>query len=125
MRLARVVLIEDDEASQYIYGAVLRHEGFEVLQARTPSAGLELVRTQRPDVVVCDIGLPGMHGFAVTEAIKADAATRHVPVIVVTVHSFEDDQQRAFRAGCDRFLPKPTEPRRLVAEIRSVLADCR
>lgn len=124
MPSATIVLIEDDEASQYFYGTVLRRHGYTVRSARLGSAGLKSVRDDPPDLVVLDLGLPELDGFEVLRQLKQDPVTRHVPVIVVTVHVFEHDRDRATAAGCDEFLAKPLPPSELVAAVERALEQC-
>lgn len=116
-----VLLVEDDEASQYIFGTILTHRGYSVRYARSGPQGLRMLRETAPDVVVLDIGIPEMDGFEVLEHIRADPQTRDLPVVVVTVHVFEADQRRAVEAGCDVFLKKPLEPSALVNELERLL----
>jgi CheY-like chemotaxis protein len=116
-----VLLIEDDKASRYIFGTALRHYGFTVLEAATALHAFEILRTQRPDVIVVDLGLPGIDGFTVLERLREDPQTAGIPTVVATVHVFPDDEERARRAGCKLFLKKPVSPRSLVAEIQRLL----
>jgi two-component system, cell cycle response regulator DivK len=116
-----VLLIEDDAASQYIYTTALNHVGFEVWQARTAERAFEFLRERLPDVIVIDIGLPGMNGFDALERLKQDERTSAFPAIVVTVYVFPENQSRTRRAGCDVFLKKPLEPSRLIEEIRRMI----
>jgi CheY-like chemotaxis protein len=117
-----VLLIEDDDASQYVYSTVLTHHGFTVLAARTGLLGMELLEGPLPDVVVLDIGLPGLDGFELLARIRANSRTADLPVLVVTVHVFEADQARAQEAGCDVFLKKPLQPALLATEVERILA---
>lgn len=124
MPSATIVLIEDDEASQYFYGTLLRRHGYTVRSARFGKAGLRSVRDDPPDVVVLDLGLPELDGFEVLRQLKHDPATRHIPVIVVTVHVFEHDRAQAMDAGCDEFLSKPLPPSELLAAVERTLERC-
>jgi len=119
-----IVLIEDDEASQYFYGTLLRRHGYTVRSARFGAAGLKVVHDDPPDVVVLDLGLPELDGLEVLRQLKGDPATRHIPVLVVTVHVYEHDRESAMAAGCDEFLPKPLPPSELLAAVQRALARC-
>lgn len=116
-----VLLVEDDAASQYIFGTILTHHGYEVLYARTGGQALKMLRGDLPDAVVLDIGLPEIDGFELLGHVRADPRTADLPVLVATVHVFENDQARAVEAGCDVFLKKPLEPTLLIAEIDRLL----
>ncbi|HET7460302.1 MAG TPA: response regulator [Longimicrobium sp.] len=124
MSAPTIVLIEDDEASQYFYGTLLRRQGYTVRSARFGKTGLKAVRDDPPDVVVLDLGLPELDGFQVLRELKGDPATRHVPVIVVTVHVYEHDREAAMAAGCDEFLAKPLPPSELLAAVQRTLERC-
>jgi CheY-like chemotaxis protein len=116
-----VLLVEDDEASQYIYTTVLAHHGYSVVSARTGTHGLALLRETLPDVVVLDIGLPGIDGFDFLKQVRAEPRTERLPVLVVTVHVFDADAARARDAGCDLFLKKPLRPALLAQEVGRIL----
>jgi CheY-like chemotaxis protein len=120
-----VLLIEDDDASQYVYGTVLTHHGFTVIPARTGTQGLQMLDGPLPDVVVLDIGLPGLDGFEILARIRENERTARLPVLVVTVHVFEADELRAQQAGCDVFLKKPLQPGLLAAEVTRIITDGR
>lgn len=121
MTQKRILIVEDDEASHYIFGALLQHHGYEVLQAWGADEALRSCRESPPDLVIMDVGLPEVDGFEITRQIKSDPATRHIPVVIVTVHIFEHDRAAAEEAGCDLFLEKPIEPRVLAVEVARVL----
>ena len=116
-----VLLIEDNEDNRTVYEAYLAYAGYEVLTTEDAESGLALVRERRPDLVVMDVGLPGMDGYAATRLLKDDPATRAIPVIILTAHAQAVDRERALAAGCDRFLTKPLEPRQLGREIGGIL----
>jgi two-component system cell cycle response regulator DivK len=118
-----ILLVEDDDASQEIFCAALRHFGYEVHTARVAEEGLRILRSRPVDAVIVDIGLPGTNGFELIEQIRADAATARLPVVVCTVHVFAEDQERARVAGCDVFLLKPIEPMALGATMRALLGQ--
>ncbi len=118
-----VLLVEDDEDSRAIYGTVLRHAGYFVLEALDGAAGVEAVQRHRPDLVVMDAGLPGVDGWDATARIKADPATAQVLVLVLTVHGQAEDQARAEAAGCDAFVLKPTDPRGLADTVARLIAE--
>jgi CheY-like chemotaxis protein len=118
-----VLLIEDDEASQYLYGTLLRRGGYDVRSIRFGRDGVDAARADPPDLVLLDLGLPQLDGFEVLRQLKGDPATRHVPVLVVTVHAFEHDRELAMAAGCDAFLPKPLLPSELLEAVQRVLGS--
>lgn len=116
-----VLIVEDDPASLDIFTTILRHGGYQVLTAQTGAEGLQTAREMLPDLVVVDIGLPDGPGFGVLDELTDDPATTHIPLIVCTVHVFENDEKRARRAGSDVFLKKPIEARELLAQVNRLL----
>lgn len=125
LRRALVVLVEDDEDSRAIYGTVLRHAGYLVVEAEDGAAGVLAVQRHHPAVVVMDAGLPGMDGWDATAAIKTDPATASVPVLVLTVHSQPADVERAEAAGCDAYVVKPADPNGLAEMVGRLIAGAR
>ena len=116
-----VLIVEDDAASLDIFETILRHGGYRVTTAQNAVEGVEKARQVIPDVVVVDIGLPDASGFGVLGELSDDPSTAHIPLIVCTVHVFEHDQIRAWRAGADVFLKKPVEPSHLLASVDRLL----
>ena len=123
VREKTILLIEDDRDSREIYGAMLRHSGCQVVEATDGREGIRLAREHRPDVIVMDLGLPGMDGWAATATLKSDPSTSHIPVVAVTVHVQTFEREHATRVGCDTLLDKPCSPARLMGEITRVLHD--
>ena len=112
-----VLIVEDDEDSRFVYGMILEDHGFEVVTATSGDEGLRIARERLPSAVLMDVSIPGLDGWTVTERLKADPATSRIPVIVITAHAFPEDLDRASRVGCDGFLTKPCEPRRVLEEV--------
>ena len=116
-----VLLIEDDEEHRFVYERLLTAGGYAVVEAKTGPGGLETAQRVRPDVIILDIGLPGVDGWEVTRRLKAAAETREVPVIAVTVHTFAGDRERSLAAGCVMHLDKPAAPSEVLAAVDEVL----
>ncbi len=122
---ATVLLVEDDEDSRAIYGTVLRHAGYLVVEADDGDAAVKAVRQHRPDLVVMDAGLPRMDGWDATAALKNDPATASVPILVLTVHSQRSDVERAEAAGCDAYVLKPADPSGLADTVARMIAEAK
>jgi CheY-like chemotaxis protein len=120
-----VLVVEDDEDSRYVYGIVLEEHGFSVVMARSGDEGLRLARETQPGAILMDVSIPGLDGWTVTERLKGDPETKGIPVIIVTAHAFPEDLARAKQVGCDGFLTKPCEPRRVVEEVVRFLQPAR
>lgn len=118
-----VLLVEDNSDNQAIYRVILEHSGFEVLQAWDGEEGVSLARQQSPDVILMDVSIPKLDGLQATRILKADAATARIPIIALTAHAQKEDQDWAFAAGCDGYLSKPVEPKRVAEEVRRVLGQ--
>lgn len=107
----RVLVIEDNPLNLELIVDLLESRDFSVLQACNAEEGLRLAREAAPDLVLMDLSLPGMDGLAATQALKADPATRPVPVIALTAHAMKGDEDAALAAGCDGYLTKPINTR--------------
>jgi CheY-like chemotaxis protein len=118
----RILLVEDNIDNLTVYRAILEHTGYQVLQAMDGEAGLAEARDGHPDLILMDISLPKLDGFEATRILKADPATRHIPIIALTAHALDEDRERARDVGCDGFLAKPVEPRRVVREVERFLS---
>jgi CheY-like chemotaxis protein len=112
-----VLLVEDNEDNLVVYRTILEHVGYKVIEARDGEEGVLQARQQRPDLILMDISIPKIDGWEATQRLKSDAGTRDIPIIALTAHALEEDRQKAVQAGCDGYLAKPVEPRRVVQEV--------
>jgi CheY-like chemotaxis protein len=117
-----VLIVEDNERNLKLVRDVLGHAGFVCLEARDAEAGIELARSQRPDVVLMDINLPGMTGFEALAALRGDVLTASIPVLAVTAYAMEDDRARILAAGFDGYLEKPVDVRALPGHVEALIA---
>lgn len=120
--MARILVIEDHPTNLELMSYLLRAWGHEVDTAGDGLQGLDRARAQPPDLVVCDIGLPGMDGYEVARRLKAAPATARVPLVAVTAYAMVGDQEKALRAGFDAHVPKPIEPVALMAALAPFLS---
>jgi two-component system, cell cycle response regulator DivK len=118
-----VLLIEDNEDNRIVYSTILRHYGYTVLEAFTGEEGIVAAHRDHPDLILMDIGLPGLDGWEATRRLKADAATRTIPVVALTAHAMAEHREQAMEAGCDAYLAKPVEPREVLAHVKRLLGD--
>jgi two-component system, cell cycle response regulator DivK len=118
MKPRTVLYVEDNEYNRKIVRQLLSRTTYRLLEAMDGEAGVAMARDETPDVVLMDVQLPKMSGLDATRAIRADAATARIPVIVVTSFALSGDDQRAMQAGASAYLAKPYSPRDLLALIR-------
>jgi two-component system, cell cycle response regulator DivK len=118
-----VLLVEDNEDNLLIYSTILRHSGYEVLEARDGPAGIESAQRDRPALILMDVSIPLIDGWEATRRLKADPATKDIPIIALTAHALATDQQKAVEAGCDGYIAKPAEPRVVLAAVRQRLGE--
>lgn len=123
-RGAKTVLIVEDQLEMRAINAVyLHHHGYNVLAADNGIDGVEAAREKHPDLILMDISIPGMDGIRATEELKRDPETGDIPVLIVTAHPYGSVGKRAIDAGCDGYLTKPCDPRRLLQEVQRRLGD--
>ncbi len=118
---ARILVIEDQEDNRRILRDLLSSADFEVVEAADGEAGIAAARAHPPDLILMDIQLPGIDGLEATRRLKADAALRAIPIIVVTSYALGGDAEKARAAGCDAYVSKPYSPRQLLATVRQFL----
>lgn len=116
---AWILVIEDNAANLELVTEVLEANRFRVTQACTAEEGVRLARELQPDLILMDLSLPGMDGLAATRALKADVATRDVPVVALTAHAMRGDATMALQSGCDGYLVKPIDTRTFSETIAS------
>ena len=118
----RILVVEDQEDNRQIVRDLLTSAGYDLIEAVTGEEGVSMAETQRPDLILMDIQLPGLDGHEATRRIKANPALRHIPIIVVTSYALSGDEAKAREAGCDDYVAKPFSPRELLAKIRQHLS---
>jgi two-component system cell cycle response regulator DivK len=116
-----ILVVEDQEDNRRIMRDLLTSVGYEVIEAVTGEEGVATAESQRPDLILMDIQLPGLDGYEATRQIKANPDLEHIPIIVVTSYALSGDDVKAFEAGCDAYVSKPFSPRELLAKIREFL----
>ncbi len=119
--MARILVVEDQEDNRQILRDLLGSVGYDMDEAHDGQEALVAVAKQRPDLILMDIQLPIMDGYEATRRIKADPATKDIPIIVVTSYALSGDEGKARDAGCDAYVTKPYSPRQLLAKIREYL----
>lgn len=118
-----VLLADDNDDSREIYGTLLSHEGFRVLEARNGEEAVRLSREECPDVVLLNLLMPEIDGLGVLERLRDDPETREVPCICLTGDARMERMGQAMMRGADAFLTKPAEPRDVLETIRAMLGE--
>jgi two-component system, cell cycle response regulator DivK len=122
VRRPTVLVIEDDQPARKLYAEMLKDKGFNVAEAHNGWQAVEKAAELLPEVIVTDLGLPGIDGFEVCRRIHGDNRTRHIPLVAITGrYVSEADMARAQREGCHAVLVKPLDAEHFVAEVRDVL----
>jgi type IV pilus assembly protein PilB len=118
----RVLVVEDSGTILKVVKYFLELEGFQVLEAQDGNIGLEVARREQPNVIVTDFNMPGMDGVTMVKALRADASTREIPILMLTSEDSVESETRALAGGADDYIVKPVEPRRLAARVKALLA---
>ena len=118
----KLLLVEDNELNRDMLTRRLERRGFLVAIGLDGESALQMARQSKPDLILMDVGLPGMNGWDATRSLKRDPETRHIPVVALTAHALTSDREQAVAAGCDAFETKPVEMDRLLRTIESLLA---
>ena len=121
MGKAKILYIEDNFDNMTLVQRVLEIEGYEVIPADTGKAGLALAIANKPDIIITDINLPDIDGYQITDALKRDAATAHIPIIAMTANVMKKDRENVIQAGCDGFISKPIDVDELPGQIENFL----
>lgn len=121
--MPKILIVEDNEMNRDMLSRRLERRGFAVVMAVDGQQGVDMARAERPDLVLMDMSLPVMDGWAATRAIKADAELAAIPVIALTAHAMEGDRAKAIEAGCDDYDTKPIELPRLLEKIAKFLPN--
>ncbi len=119
--MARILLIEDNEMNRDMLSRRLARKGYDVVIAVDGEEGLEKARAEQPDLVLMDLSLPNIDGWEATRLLKADEATRSLPVIALTAHAMQGDRERALDAGADDYDTKPVDFQRLLNKIEALI----
>ena len=120
--MATILIVEDNPTNMKLSTFLLESADYTVLAATSAESGLTLARDARPDLILMDIHLPGTDGLEATALLKADQATRTIPVIALTALAMKGDEERILAAGCDGYIAKPLDYKTFLASIKARLA---
>ena len=119
--MPKLLLVEDNEMNRDMLSRRLKKRGYDVAIAVDGQEGLDLVKSDRPDLILMDMSLPVIDGWEATRRIKADPETRDIPVVALTAHAMAADREKALEAGCDAYETKPVELPSLLDTIEKLL----
>lgn len=117
--MAKILLVEDNEMNRDMLSRRLTRRGYEVVMAFDGAQGVAMAETEKPDLILMDMSLPVIDGWEATRRVKANAATKTIPVIALTAHAMSDDREKAMEAGCDEYDTKPIDLERLLTKIQA------
>jgi two-component system, cell cycle response regulator DivK len=116
-----ILVIEDNERNAYLVTFILEKHGYRVIQARDGKTGIELARSLKPDLILLDVQLPVMDGYAVARELTRNEESRVIPIVAVTSYAMMGDRENILAAGCAGYIEKPINPTTFMAEIEQYL----
>jgi CheY-like chemotaxis protein len=119
--MTKILLVEDNEMNRDMLSRRLERKGYGVVMAVDGQQAIDMARSEAPALILMDMSLPVIDGWEATRRIKADNATQAIPVIALTAHAMQGDEDKAKQAGCDDFDTKPVELPRLLEKIEAQL----
>lgn len=121
MSKAKILYIEDNTDNMTLVRRVLEIEGYEVIPAETGREGLAKAYENKPDIIITDINLPDIDGYEITDKLKKDKMTAHIPIIAMTANVMKKDRENVLQAGCDGYISKPIDIDELPAQVENFL----
>lgn len=118
-----ILLVEDDPTDSKLLSAVLKSSGHRVLEKASAEQAVEAIKAGRPEVILLDLKLPGMDGLMLARRLKKDPETQHVPIVAITAAPEKFSKEEALSAGCDAYILKPVDTRKLPKQIVSTAAN--
>ena len=119
--MAKILLVEDNEMNRDMLSRRLERKGYQIVIAVDGQQGINLARSERPDLILMDMSLPLIDGWEATRQLKGADDTKGIPIIALTAHAMAEDERRAREAGCNDFDTKPIELPRLLEKIQQLL----
>jgi CheY-like chemotaxis protein len=116
----KILIVEDNEFNLDMLSRRLERKGYEVISAVDGEKGVDMARTEHPNLILMDLSLPVLDGYDATRQLKSDPKTSSIPIIALTAHAMVGDQEKAVAAGCDDYEVKPIEFPRLIEKIEKL-----
>ena len=119
--MSKILIVEDNEMNRDMLSRRLERKGYDVVMAEDGQKGVEMSKSENPDLILMDLSLPVMDGWEATSTIKADDNTKEIPIIVLTAHAMAGDREKALEAGADEYDTKPIDFKRLLGKIKDFI----
>ena len=119
--MSKILIVEDNEMNRDMLSRRLERKGFEVVMAEDGQKGVNMSKSESPNLILMDLSLPVMDGWEATSTIKADNDTKDIPIIVLTAHAMAGDREKALEAGADEYDTKPIDFKRLLGKIKDFI----
>ena len=119
--MARILIVDDSPTEVHVLKTMLEKNGFETLSASSGEDGIAMAKSEKPDLILMDVVMPGMNGFQATRKITKDADTSAIPVIIVTTKDLETDRVWGMRQGAKDYVTKPAQESELITKIKDAL----
>lgn len=119
---AKILIVEDNPTNLKLLSEVLGFEGYRILQAKDAEGAQSVIARTPPDLIFMDLALPGMDGLALTCKLKSQTSTKGIRIIAITAFAMKGDEEKALAAGCDGYLTKPIDTRKLLRQVAGWLA---
>jgi CheY-like chemotaxis protein len=121
--MPRILIVDDNAMNVDLVSFLLAADGMQVESAADAAQASVRIAAQHPELILMDIQMPGVDGLELTRRLKADPATRHIPIVALTAYAMKGDEERMLAAGCDGYIAKPVEVATFTRQVRSFLAD--
>ena len=118
----KILLVEDNEMNRDMLSRRLKRKEYSVVCAENGQIGIDLAKSENPDIILMDLSLPVIDGWVASEQLKSDASTQSIPIIALTAHAMKGDRERAIEAGCNDYDTKPIDFERLLDKINKLLS---
>jgi CheY-like chemotaxis protein len=123
MKIKTILVIEDNKLNMKLVNGLIKIGKYRMLEAIDAESGIQLIREQRPDLVLMDIQLPGMDGLSATKVIKEDPDLKVIPIVALTSFAMQGDEKKALAAGCTGYITKPIDTRKFLETVSQYLKD--
>ena len=119
--MSKILIVEDNEMNRDMLSRRLERKGYDIVMAEDGQKGVDMSKSENPDLILMDLSLPVMDGWEATSTIKADNNTKDIPIIVLTAHAMAGDREKALEAGADEYDTKPIDFKRLLGKIKDFI----